>query len=143
MNSQLVWPANFDNMLWLGDFNQHYPMWEDEANKHLFEPEEFISPFIDLHYKNNMLLALCKGIPTYQTTVSNWTGLDGVWHSNTPDNPIICCDVVLWISNICHYVFSNIFSNYLQVGILSTIFLLKVYLDFPHCYLLSITRFHK
>src|ERR1700720_3484819 len=69
-------------------------MWEEDSNEHLFEPEEYISPLIDLLYKNDMLLALPKGIPTLQTPTGNWTRPDNVWRNNTPDNPIIHCDTV-------------------------------------------------
>ena len=41
-----------------------------------------------------MLLALPKGIPTYQSATGNWTHLDNVWHSNTPEDLILRCDVV-------------------------------------------------
>ena len=41
-----------------------------------------------------MLLALPKGIPTFQSAPGNWTRPDNIWHSNTPDNPILRCDVV-------------------------------------------------
>ena len=58
-------------MLWLGDFNRHHPMWEDDANERLFEPEEYLAPLINLLYKWDMLLALPKGIPTLQTAASN------------------------------------------------------------------------
>jgi len=93
-NAQLIRPTSTDSILWLGDFNRHHPIWEDEANECLYEVEEFISPLIDLLYKNDMLLALPKGIPTLQSTTGNWTQPDGVWRSNAPDDPIIRCDVV-------------------------------------------------
>ena len=41
-----------------------------------------------------MLLALPKGIPTYQLAAGNWTRPDNVWRCNTPDDPIMRCDVV-------------------------------------------------
>ena len=41
-----------------------------------------------------MLLVLPKGIPTFQTAAGNWTRPDNVWHSNTPDDPILRCDIV-------------------------------------------------
>lgn len=41
-----------------------------------------------------MLLALPKGIPTYQSSTGNWTRPDNVWRCNTPDDPILRCDVV-------------------------------------------------
>ena len=65
-NAHLIRPSPLDCVLWLGDFNRHYPMWEDEANERLFEAEDFFSPLIELLYRNGMLLALPKGIPTYQ-----------------------------------------------------------------------------
>jgi hypothetical protein len=80
--------------LWLGDFNWHHLIWEVEDNEHRFEVNDFISPLIDLLYKNEMLLALPKGIPTFQMAMGNWTCPDNVWRSNTPDNPITRCDVV-------------------------------------------------
>jgi hypothetical protein len=69
-------------------------MWEEDTNKWLFEPEEYIALLIDLLYKNNTLLALPKGIPMLQTPAGNRTRPDNVWCSNTPDNPIICCDML-------------------------------------------------
>ena len=92
-NIQLVRPLGTDHVLWLGDFNRHHPLWEDEMNHHLYEPKEYISPFIYLLYKHDMVLALPKGIPTYQTCTGNWTRPDGVWHTSTADNPITRCDV--------------------------------------------------
>ena len=65
--SQIVSPNNTDSVVWLGDFNRHHPLWEDDANERLFEPNDFITPLLDILYKNEMLLALPKGLPTYQT----------------------------------------------------------------------------
>jgi hypothetical protein len=53
-----------DHMVWIGDFNRHHPMWEEDANSHLFKSENFISPLLNLLYRHNMLLALPKSIPT-------------------------------------------------------------------------------
>jgi hypothetical protein len=69
-------------------------MWEEDANKCFFEPDDFISPLIDLIYKHDMLLSLLKGIPMLQTPMGNWTRPNNIWHSNMPDNLIVCCDVV-------------------------------------------------
>ena len=93
-NAQLVRPSPMDSVMWLGDFNRHHPLWEDKANERLFEPEDFISPLIELLYRNEMLLALPKGIPTYQSAAGSWTRPDNVWRCNTPDDPILRCDVV-------------------------------------------------
>ena len=93
LNSQLICPSISDSVIWLGDFHRHHPIWEDKANKCLFKAKNYISPLINLLYKNDMLLALPKGIPTFQTSTINWTRLDNIWCSNTTDDPIICCDV--------------------------------------------------
>ena len=93
-NDRLIHPTDSDGVLWLGDFNQHHPMWEDDANERVFEPEEYIAPFINLLYKWDMLLALPKGIPTLQTSAGNWTRPDNVGRCNTPEDPIQRCDTV-------------------------------------------------
>ena len=63
-NAHLICPLPLDCVLWLGDFNHHHPMWEDETNERLFKAEEYQSPLIKLLYRNEMLLALPKGIPS-------------------------------------------------------------------------------
>ena len=65
----------------IGDFNHHHPIWEEEANERLYKAEEYISPLIELLYRNEMLLVLPKGIPTFQSAAGNWTRPDNVWHN--------------------------------------------------------------
>ena len=93
-NAHLVRPSRQDSVVWLGDFNRHHPIWEEDANERLFESEEYITPLIELLYKNEMLLALPKGIPTFQSAAGSWTCPDNVWRCNTPDDPIARCDVI-------------------------------------------------
>ena len=93
-HKQLVRPSITDSVVWLGDFNRHHPLWEDDSNKRLFESTEYITPLLNLLYKNEMLLVLPKCIPTYQTAVGNWTRPDKVWRSSSPDNLISRCKVV-------------------------------------------------
>ena len=93
-NDRLIHPTNNDGMLWIGNFNQHHPMWEDNSNERLFEPKEFIPPLINLLFKYDMLLSLPKGVPTLQTPAGNWTWPDNVWWSHTPEDPIQRCDTV-------------------------------------------------
>jgi Endonuclease-reverse transcriptase len=94
LNSPLIRPTISNCILWLGDFNRHHLMWEEDSNERLFEPEEYISLLIDLLYKNDMLLSLLKGIPTFQAPSGNWTRPDNVWRSNTPDNLFVHCNMV-------------------------------------------------
>lgn len=35
-------PTPLDNMLWLGDFNRHHPLWEPAENRHLNSSEDSI-----------------------------------------------------------------------------------------------------
>jgi hypothetical protein len=93
-NPRLVRPSDSDLMIWLGDFNRHHPMWEEDANSHLFEAENVISPLLGLLYRHDMLLALPKGIPTFQTNTGCWTRPDNIWHANSQTDPIQCCDVI-------------------------------------------------
>ena len=86
-NKRLIRPTNSDSVLWLGDFNWHHPMWEDDSNERLFKSEEFIAPLINLLYKCDMVLALHKGIPTLQTPAGNWIRPDNIWHGSTPEDP--------------------------------------------------------
>ena len=96
-NSHIVWPNNTDSVVWLDDFNRHHLLREEDVNKRLFEPTDFITLLLDILYKNKMLLALPKGIPTYQTATGNWTRLDNIWRCSSPDDPILRCDVLLAI----------------------------------------------
>ena len=89
-----MWLTNTDSVVWLGHFNQHHPLWEDDANKRLFKPTDFISLLLYILHKNDMLLALPKGLLTYQTSTGNWTRPDNVWRCSSLDDPIIQCDVL-------------------------------------------------
>ena len=93
-NAHVIRPSVLDCIIWIGDFNRHYPMWEEDSNKKLFEPANYIAPLIDLLYRNKMLLALPKGIPNYQPATCTWMRPDNVWQCNTPDDPIHRCDVI-------------------------------------------------
>jgi Endonuclease-reverse transcriptase len=93
-NPLLARPLASDHMIWLGDFNRHHPMWEEDGNSHLFESEDAISPLLNLLYRHDMILALPKGIPTLQTNAGRWTHPDNVWHTNTQVDPIQRCEVI-------------------------------------------------
>ena len=78
-NAHHIRPSVWDCVIWVGDFNCHHPMWEEETNERLYELDNYIAPLIDLLYRNEMLLALPKGIPTFQSTTGNWTRPDNMW----------------------------------------------------------------
>ena len=94
LNERLIRPTTTDCVIWLGDFNRHHPIWEDDKNEHLFEPEDRIALLINLLYKFDMLLALPKGKPMLQMSAGNWTRPDNIWRCNTPDDPIVRCNTV-------------------------------------------------
>ena len=89
-----VHPTETDHIIWLGNFNRHHPIWEDKINHHLYELEEYISLLINCLYKYNMVLALPKGILTYQMCTGNWTQPNGVWKTSPTNDPIIHCDIL-------------------------------------------------
>lgn len=52
--------------IWLGDFNRHHPMWEDETNERLFTRRELdkAEALLQMLGANDMVQVLPKGIPT-------------------------------------------------------------------------------
>lgn len=84
-------PNTTDHMLWLGDFNRHHPLWEDDRNCTLFESNAYIKPYLDLIQKYKMDMALPLGIPTLQTVTNNRTRPDNVWRTSNEYSPITKC----------------------------------------------------
>ena len=69
------------HIIWLGDFNQHHPLWDDPDDDRLFTPnvisaaEELIEAIADA----GLELALPSRIPMHQHNVTkSWTRLDQV-----------------------------------------------------------------
>ena len=56
-------------MVWLGDFNKHHPLWDALEDTHLFTPANLNSAnvLVTLLGDHNMEMALLAGIPTLQT----------------------------------------------------------------------------
>lgn len=54
--------------LWLGDFNRHHPMWDEERNRHLFTTANLdrAQKLLDLISEYDMRMALPKDIPTLE-----------------------------------------------------------------------------
>ena len=71
-------------MLWVGDFNRHHPIWDEERNVHLFTTAalEVAQPLLDLISKYDMKMVLPKDIPTLEAcTTKNFTRVDSVFCS--------------------------------------------------------------
>jgi hypothetical protein len=82
--------------LWLGDFNRHDPLWEEERNKHLFtrEAERKTRPLLSMLAAYDMEMVLPKNIPTLEaSSTKNWTCPDNVFGSGAIHQRIIKCDV--------------------------------------------------
>lgn len=88
-----LWPSANDHMLWVRNFNQHYPLWEAFHNRHLNSSREFIQPLLDLLADYDMELALPPGIPTLQSLADTRTRPDNVWRSHADSDPVIYCKV--------------------------------------------------
>ena len=69
-------------MIWLGDFNRHHPIWEDERNSHLLTTPFLTKakPLINLITDHSMYMPLPKDTPTLQASnTKNWTRVDNVF----------------------------------------------------------------
>ena len=67
------------DIIWLGDFNRHHPLWDDEQNTYLFtrsnpnEAQTLINATIDY----NLQMTLPKGLPTLiAMSTGNYTRTD-------------------------------------------------------------------
>ena len=80
--------------IWLGDFNRHHPMWEDEANDHLFTNQnlEDTGILIDLLVDHNMQMTLLQGTPTIRNSAGNLTRPDNVFASSQLLEWVTKCD---------------------------------------------------
>lgn len=82
--------------IWVGDFNRHHPIWEEERNSHLFTAPalELAQPLLDLIAIHGMKMALPKGIPTLEhARTKNWTRPDNVFVSENLLDLVMKCDV--------------------------------------------------
>jgi len=68
--------------IWLGDFNHHHLLWDEERNTHLFTRPamEATQPLLNMITRYNMKMALPKDIPTLEAcTTKNYTQVDNVF----------------------------------------------------------------
>lgn len=84
-----------DHMIWLGDFNCHHPLWEEERNNHLLTNRhlDHAQPLLELIADYGMLMALPKDTPTLEALATkNWT---------RPDN-IFCMEITMGALTYCY-----------------------------------------
>ena len=87
-------PSADDHMLWLGDFNRHHPLWDEDRNTQLFTNQylDAAQPLIDLIADYGMIMTLPKGLPTLQASRSkNWTRPDNVFCTDHTEASFISC----------------------------------------------------
>jgi len=84
------------NVIWLGDFNRHHPLWDDPNDERLFTPkvmhaaEVLIEAVVDV----GLELALPSGTPTHQHNITkSWSRLDQVFLSEHTEHMLISCDM--------------------------------------------------
>jgi endonuclease/exonuclease/phosphatase family metal-dependent hydrolase len=83
------------HVIWLGDFNRHYPHWDNHDNTRLFtrEAHKATEVLINVVAEAGLEMALPGGIPTHIHNVTKkWTRLDQVFISEHSTELIIRCD---------------------------------------------------
>ena len=87
-------PTANTELILLGDFNRHHPMWEGYANEHLTSPNRLLSPLLDLIINMRLEMVLPKGIPTLEARHGGrWTRPDNVWRNSDTTSSILACEV--------------------------------------------------
>jgi ribonuclease HI/exonuclease III len=84
-----------ERYIWLGDFNRHHPIWDEERNAHLFTRRalEAAQPLLDLIGRYDMHMALPKDIPTLEACATkNFTRVDNVFCSAELVDTFVSCD---------------------------------------------------
>ena len=73
-----------NQQIWLGDFNRHHPLWDEERNNHLFTEANLqkAQQLLDVTQDWELQMALPKDIPTLQAFgTGNYTRPDNVFCS--------------------------------------------------------------
>ena len=84
-----------DKVIWLGDFNRHHPLWDEERNAHLFTKAalEAAQPLIDMISKHDMCMVLPKDIPMLEAcSTKNFTRVDNVFCTANLIDCVISCN---------------------------------------------------
>ena len=84
-------------IIWLGDFNRHHPLWDDEWNTHLFMRSNLNEAQISINatINYNLQITLPKSLPTLIAMLTgNYTRTDNVFMSSTLTERLITCTTV-------------------------------------------------
>jgi len=83
------------SFIWLGDFNRHHPLWDEERNNHLFTNGALAltQPLLNMLGQHDMMMALPKDTPTLQaSSTGNHTRVDNVFCNANLNRAIVSCD---------------------------------------------------
>src|SRR5882724_11445596 len=83
-----------EQVIWLGDFNLHHPLWDEECNSHLFSRVnlEKSQVLIDALAEFNLQMVLPKDVPMLQALATgNHTRPDNLFISSQLAGSIIRC----------------------------------------------------
>ena len=89
-----VCPSESDHMFWLGDFNRHHPLWDEERNSHLLTRAALnnAQKLLDLVADYSMSQALPKDLPTLKSSsMGNWTRPDNIFCMNHSLETLMLC----------------------------------------------------
>jgi endonuclease/exonuclease/phosphatase family metal-dependent hydrolase len=81
--------------IWLGDFNRHHPLWDEERNAHLFTRRnlDLTQPLLDMIGRHNMKMALPPAIPTLRAqNTGNITRVDNMFCTESLMDALVKCD---------------------------------------------------
>jgi len=87
-------PLADNHMIWLGDFNRHHPLWDEDRNTQLFTSHYLnaAQPLLNLIADYGMIMMLPKGFPTFQSSSSkNWTCPDNIFCTDHTGLSFISC----------------------------------------------------
>lgn len=85
-----------DHMLWLGDYNCHHPLWDEDHNSHLFTAAalEAAGKVLELVADYGMIQILPKDIPMLQLlSMRNWTCPDNVFCTEHTSELLVSCNM--------------------------------------------------
>jgi len=80
--------------VWLGNFNLHHPLWDEEQNVHLFMRKNLVKAQVlrDVLSEFNLQMTLLKDIPMLQAlSTGNYTRPDNVYISSLMAGHMIRC----------------------------------------------------
>ena len=94
-NIRRLHPEEHDHMIWLGNFNRHHPLWDEECNNHLFMTAALNSSqkILTLLADYGMAQVLPKDILTLQSSsTGNWTHPDNMFCTEHMLVPLTLCN---------------------------------------------------